>query len=69
MDLYMRTPVLWFLGCVALLFVLMVSYAVSRGRNVKASMKILWAAFSFEANEPHMNGDDRLKRPPGIGRP
>jgi hypothetical protein len=44
----MRTSILWLVGGVALIFGAIVIYALSRGLNVKASLKILWAAFSFE---------------------
>ena len=48
----MHTSILWLVGLVALIFAGMVIYALHRGRDVKASLKICWAAFSFEANEP-----------------
>jgi hypothetical protein len=48
----MHTSILWLAGILALLFAVMVIYALHRGRDVKASLKILWAVFSFEANAP-----------------
>lgn len=57
----MHTSFLWLVGSLALMFAVMVMYALHRGRNVKASLKILWAAFSFEANEPDGKGNKAVK--------
>jgi hypothetical protein len=48
----MHTSMLWLLVSVAVIFGAIVFYALHLGRNVKASMKILWTTFSFEASEP-----------------
>ena len=56
----MHTSVLWLVGGIALIFGGIVIYALSRGLNVKASLKILWAAFSFETTDGH--GDKSLKK-------
>ncbi len=57
----MHIPILWFLGSVALIYFGVVIYALYRGRDVKASLRVPFAAFSFEANEPGGRRDKRLK--------
>jgi len=52
MDISMKSPVLWFLGGVAILYFGIVAYALYRGRDVKASLKIPFAFFSFETTAP-----------------
>ena len=59
----MYTSFLWLVAGLALIFAVMIMYALHRGRNVKASMKILCTTFSFEANEPGSSGGEKhLKR-------
>lgn len=48
----MGTPVLWVLGAAGVLYFGAVLYAIYRGRDVKASLKIPFAMFSFETREP-----------------
>jgi len=51
----MGTPVLWVLGVVGVLYFGTVLYAIYRGRDVKASLKVPFAMFSFETREPASN--------------
>lgn len=48
----MKASVLFFLTVAALLYFGAVVYAISRGRDVKASLKIPFALFMFETKEP-----------------
>jgi hypothetical protein len=48
----MKPSFLWFIGGVAVLYFGAMVYALYRGRDVKASMKIPFAMFSFETKEP-----------------
>jgi hypothetical protein len=57
----MKTQILWLGGGGVAIFGVIVIYALHRGLNVKASLKILSAVFSFEANEPSGDGDKTLK--------
>jgi hypothetical protein len=56
----MRTAILWFLGSVAMIYAAMVIYALHCGRDVKASLRIPFAVFSFEAKDP--GGDKTLSK-------
>ena len=58
----MHTSTLWLVGGVALIFGAIVIYALSRGMNVKATLKILWAVFSFETNGPVANVNRGVKK-------
>jgi hypothetical protein len=48
----MGWPVLWLLMAAAFLYFGVVVYAIYRGRDVKASLKIPFAMFSFETKQP-----------------
>jgi hypothetical protein len=52
MDILMKSAVLWFLGSVAVLYFGVAAYALYQGRDVKASMKVPFAVFSFETKTP-----------------
>lgn len=56
----MRTAILWFLGSVAIIYAVLVIYALHCRRDVKAWLKIPFAVFSFEAKEP--GGDKTLSK-------
>lgn len=57
----MKTPVLWLIGGLFLLHFVALIYAVYRGRDVRASMKVWFAAFSFETKEPKSGRDVAAK--------
>ncbi len=57
----MQIAILWFLCSIALIYFGVIIYALYRGRDVKALLKLPFAAFSFEANEPCGNRDKTLK--------
>jgi hypothetical protein len=57
----MHISILCLLGGIVLIYFGVVSYAISRDRDVKASLKLPFAAFSFEANEPVGSRDKTLK--------
>jgi hypothetical protein len=48
----MKVSVVWFLLAIAALFFAAVFYAIYRGRDVRALLKIPFAALSFETREP-----------------
>jgi hypothetical protein len=52
MDIPMKSPILWFLSGMAILYFGAVFYAIYRGKNVKASLKVPFALFSFETSAP-----------------
>ncbi len=56
----MSVSMLFFLLAVVLIAGLLVVYALSRNRNVKASCKLPFAFFSFEAKQPGRT-DPRVK--------
>ncbi len=58
----MSTPVLWVLGVTAILYFGAVLYAIYRGRDVKASLKIPVAMLSFETTEPRGAYGDKFRR-------
>lgn len=58
----MKTPVLWVIGGMFLLYFVAVIYALHRGRDVRASMKVWFAAFSFETKEPKGGRDVVVKQ-------
>ncbi len=62
----MGTPVLWVLGVAGVLYFGAVLYAIYRGRDVKASLKIPFAMFSFETREPASS--NRVKEQRTVGR-
>lgn len=45
----MKSSLFWLLGGMAFLYFGMVVYAIYRGRDVKASLKLPFAILSFEA--------------------
>jgi len=53
----MKTPILCLVGGMFLVYFTVVIYAIYRGRNVKASLKLPFAVFSFEAKEPGAEHD------------
>ena len=57
----MKTPVLWLIGGMLLLYFVTVIYALYRWRDVRASMKVWFAAFSFETKEPKSGRDVAVK--------
>ena len=61
MDTSMRASLLWFIGALAVLYFGVVMYALYRGRDVKASLKVPFAMFSFETKEPGGNDTGVLK--------
>jgi hypothetical protein len=62
-DISLKSPVLWFLGGMAILYFGVVAYALYRGRDVKASLKIPFALFSFETTAPASQDRKIAKRP------
>ena len=57
----MKTPVLWLIGAIFLFCFVAVIYALHRGRDVRASMKVWFAEFSFETTEPKSGSDVAVK--------
>jgi hypothetical protein len=52
MDITKSPFLLWFLGGIALLYFGVVVYALYRGRDVRASLKIPFAMLSLETKSP-----------------
>jgi|HubBroStandDraft_4_1064222.scaffolds.fasta_scaffold599072_2 hypothetical protein len=48
----MKASASWLLFGIVVFYFAAVLYAICRGRDVKASLKVPFAAFSFETNEP-----------------
>jgi len=63
MDIIMKSPLLWFLGGMAVLYFGVVVYALSQGRDVKASLKVPFAVFSFETKASAQQESQALKKP------
>jgi hypothetical protein len=61
MDISMKSSVLRFLGGMAVLYFGVVAYALYQGRNVKASLKVPFAVFSFETKVPRDGNAKDLK--------
>jgi len=61
MDISMKSPILWFLGSLAVLYFGVVAYALYQGRDVKASLKVPFAVFSFETKAPQDRNNSELK--------
>jgi hypothetical protein len=59
MDIAMKSPVLCFLGSLAMLYFGVVAYALYQGRDVKASLKMPFAVFSFETKAPDTGKESR----------
>jgi hypothetical protein len=59
----MKFTFLWLLFGIAGLYFAAVLYAIYRGRDVKASLKVPFAMFSFETKDPAAAHRDRGKNP------
>lgn len=59
----MKASFLWLLFGIAVFYFATVVYAVYRGREVKASLKIPFAMFSFETKEPTIVRRNSLRKP------
>lgn len=63
MDILMKSSILWLLGGVATLYFGVVAYALYQGRDVKASLKVPFAVFSFETKASPARESRALKEP------
>jgi len=61
MDTLMKRPTLCLLGGMVLLYFSVVAYAIHQGHDVKASLKVPFAAFSFETKNPDGSHRQNLK--------
>jgi hypothetical protein len=61
MDTSMKSSLLWLIGGIALLYFGVVVYAIYRGRDVRASLKLPFAMLSFETKEPGSSDNNVVK--------